>query len=118
MLKRKIDYQANWRGARRYNFKDEYRLKKAQRRQVQVNNRLWWLMVTCAILALSGVIAWHPLRSVEVNGVWDAVGHLAAAPNCNAARSVGLAPARRGQPGYWLSHDRDRDGWACEPWPR
>jgi Excalibur calcium-binding domain len=44
--------------------------------------------------------------------------HLAAAPNCAAARAVGLAPASRGQPGYWASHDRDGDGWACEPWPR
>ncbi|MFU0505841.1 excalibur calcium-binding domain-containing protein [Pseudaminobacter sp. NGMCC 1.201702] len=116
MLKRKIDYQANLRGARRYSFQDDYHLKKAQR--TRIDDRLWWLVIALAILALSGVIAWHPLRSIEVNSVWDAVGHLAAAPNCNAARAVGLAPARRGQPGYWLSHDRDRDGWACEPWPR
>jgi Excalibur calcium-binding domain len=45
-----------------------------------------------------------------------ALRHVAAAPNCNAARVVGLAPARRGQPGYWPSHDRDGDGIACEPW--
>ncbi|MBC6715675.1 excalibur calcium-binding domain-containing protein [Aurantimonas sp. DM33-3] len=44
--------------------------------------------------------------------------HVAAAPNCTAARSVGLAPAHRGEPGYWAKHDRDRDGIACEPWPR
>jgi hypothetical protein len=30
--------------------------------------------------------------------------------------AVGLTPARRGQPGYWPKHDRDQDGWACEPW--
>jgi Excalibur calcium-binding domain len=44
--------------------------------------------------------------------------HLAAFPNCNAARGVGLAPARRGQPGYYHRHDADHDGIACEPWPR
>ena len=44
--------------------------------------------------------------------------HMAAAPNCSAARAVGLAPAHRGEPGYYLTHDRDRDGIACEPWPR
>ena len=38
--------------------------------------------------------------------------------NCAAARSVGLAPAFRGAPGYYSHHDRDGDGWACEPWPR
>ena len=44
--------------------------------------------------------------------------HIAAAPNCTAARAVGLAPAYRGEPGYYAQHDRDNDGWACEPWPR
>ena len=43
--------------------------------------------------------------------------HIASAPNCGFARFVGLAPARKGEPGYWKRHDRDRDGIACEPWP-
>ena len=47
-----------------------------------------------------------------------AIRHAAAAPNCTAARAVGLAPAYGGQPGYYPQHDRDRDGIACEPWPR
>jgi len=42
--------------------------------------------------------------------------HIASAPNCGFARFVGLAPARRAEPGYWPRHDRDRDGIACEPW--
>jgi hypothetical protein len=44
-----------------------------------------------------------------------AARHLAAAPNCTAARIVGLAPSSRGQPGYWGQHDADADGIACEP---
>ena len=44
--------------------------------------------------------------------------HLAAFPDCRAARAVGLAPAREGEPGYWPRHDADNDGIACEPWPR
>jgi Excalibur calcium-binding domain len=40
--------------------------------------------------------------------------HLAASPSCTAARMVGLAPARKGQPGYWGHLDADRDGIACE----
>ena len=41
--------------------------------------------------------------------------HLAAFPNCDAAEMVGLAPSRRGQPGYWGHHDTDGDGIACKP---
>lgn len=48
----------------------------------------------------------------------EKVRHVLAKPNCSAARLVRLAPARRGEPGYHFEHDRDRDGWACEPMPR
>ncbi len=48
----------------------------------------------------------------------DYVSHVAAAPSCAAARRAGVAPARRGEPGYWPQHDADRDGVACEPYPR
>ncbi|WP_245895183.1 excalibur calcium-binding domain-containing protein [Devosia submarina] len=34
------------------------------------------------------------------------------------ARTVGLAPAYRGQPGYHENNDADYDGIACEPKPR
>ena len=44
--------------------------------------------------------------------------HIGAARNCDAARAMGLAPALKGQPGYYAKHDRDKDGIACEPWPR
>lgn len=40
--------------------------------------------------------------------------HLAAFPNCQTAEMVGLAPSRRGQPGYWSHHDADDAGIACE----
>jgi hypothetical protein len=48
--------------------------------------------------------------------VMTTLRHIASAPNCGFARLVGLAPAKRGEPGYWKRHDR-RDGIACEPWP-
>ena len=35
-------------------------------------------------------------------------------PNCSAARSAGVAPVRRGEPGYGTHLDRDRDGIGCE----
>jgi hypothetical protein len=50
--------------------------------------------------------------------VMTTIRHLAAGPNCDAARLVSVAPAVRGQPGYWLRHDADSDGIACELWPR
>jgi len=49
---------------------------------------------------------------------WTFVGwvrHFLAAPSCDAARRVGLAPAKQGMPGFWLRHDTDLDGVACEP---
>jgi hypothetical protein len=49
--------------------------------------------------------------------VMTTLRHIASSPNCTFARQVGLAPAQRGQPGYWKRHDRDGDGIACEPWP-
>jgi len=62
-------------------------------------------VITCALLSLS---PWPPLAMLR---------HLAAFPNCMAARAVGLAPSYRGQPGYWASHDEDGNGRSCEPWP-
>lgn len=38
--------------------------------------------------------------------------------NCDAARAAGAAPLYRGDPGYRPKLDRDRDGIACEPYPR
>lgn len=38
--------------------------------------------------------------------------------NCAQARAMGLAMARRGEPGYAPHLDRDNDGVACEPLPR
>ncbi|WP_315861661.1 excalibur calcium-binding domain-containing protein [Lawsonella clevelandensis] len=34
--------------------------------------------------------------------------------NCDAVRAAGVAPRKRGEPGYRAGLDRDRDGWACE----
>lgn len=51
------------------------------------------------------IVNWHPLTILK---------HIAAYPRCSAARAVGLAPALRGQPGYWPHLDADQDGIACE----
>ncbi len=36
--------------------------------------------------------------------------------NCAAARAAGVAPIRRGEPGYRKFLDADDDGVACEPY--
>lgn len=36
--------------------------------------------------------------------------------NCNEVRAAGMAPLRRGQPGYRPEMDGDNDGVACEPY--
>lgn len=51
---------------------------------------------------------WPPMMTLK---------HIAAFPNCAAARAVGLAPAKQGEPGFWHRQDRDGDGTSCEPSP-
>lgn len=77
---------------------------------------LHWLRMALIGSALGGgaylaIATWSPWPAPET------IRHLLAAPNCAAARAVGLAPAYRGDPGYWSRHDADNDGIACEPWP-
>jgi hypothetical protein len=74
--------------------------------------------VVAATLAvgLGGVVLDVFLRSPWPVSV--TLRHYQAARNCDTARAVGLAPASRGQPGYWTHLDADRDGIACEPYPR
>lgn len=77
----------------------------------------FWLGPTLAGLVLGyGAVAFYDL-SVKYDSVAVAARHVAAAPNCDAARAQGLAPAYRGAPGYYPWHDADNDGIACEPWP-
>ena len=75
-------------------------------------------VLIAAFMSFAGFMLWF---GYERSSEWTAsemARHLAAMPNCDAARAVGLAPARIGSPGYWPAHDADNDGWACEPWPR
>jgi hypothetical protein len=76
----------------------------------------WWRFPAAyAALALVAISA-AMCRSRPVE--WTAEtrrSHQAAAPNYDAARAVGLAPAARGQPVYWPHLDANQDGIACEP---
>ena len=59
-----------------------------------------------ALGAGAAVVLYVGLNSLSPWPLTVTLRHVAAAPNCNAARAVGLASARKGQPGYWPSHDR------------
>jgi hypothetical protein len=84
---------------------------RSQRRRLLTWIKLPFLIVV-GVLALYLALAASPTWPLTTR-----LKHIAAAPNCDAARAMGLAPARRGQPGYYSQHDRDKDGIACEPWP-
>ncbi|WP_346656818.1 excalibur calcium-binding domain-containing protein [Bradyrhizobium sp. NBAIM03] len=103
----------------------ERRLRNLQRRFRAVSARrdrttkLRWAMA--ALIAIAAILVAYPAIWLLVSSSWPimtTLRHIASAPNCEFARLVGLAPARRGEPGYWKHHDRDEDGIACEPWPR
>ncbi len=61
-------------------------------------------------ILISGLMSLSPFPPMVL------LKHLAAFPNCDAARALGLAPSNKGEPGYWPQHDEDRDGKACELW--
>ncbi|MCA1528772.1 excalibur calcium-binding domain-containing protein [Bradyrhizobium yuanmingense] len=105
----------------------ELRLRNLQRRFRAVSARhdrttklrsgLRWAIT--ALIAIAALLAAYPAIWLLVSSPWSVtttLKHIASAPNCDFARLVGLAPARRGEPGYWQHHDRDGDGVACEPW--
>lgn len=77
------------------------------------------VLVTIAVGAFPVMTSGATMSGPDNREAWPAsvmARHIAAARNCAAARAVGLAPARRGQPGYHPHLDRDNDGIACEPW--
>jgi Excalibur calcium-binding domain len=82
--------------------------------------RLKYFLIAALVIAAVAV-AYLPDfgRNAKKFGSQDlAWRHALASPDCDAARSVGLANARVGQPGYYPQHDADNDGIACEPYPR
>ncbi|WP_083202203.1 excalibur calcium-binding domain-containing protein [Stappia indica] len=96
------------------------RFAKISRRSfhpIPLHRRYRWAIQLCAFAALT-LAALFVISRVSPWPLVTTLRHIASAPNCTAARVVGLAPARYGQPGYWGKHDADRDGIACEPWPR
>lgn len=73
------------------------------------------LFISLALAAAVAVVVDREAAKLDEPSFSNLFWHFAAWPSCEAARAFGLDQAKRGAPGYWLSHDRDRDGIACEP---
>jgi hypothetical protein len=65
------------------------------------------------IAGAAAIVYWH---RPELRPMAAPQHHMEAFSNCDAARAVGRAPLRQGEPGYSPHLDKDGDGIACEPW--
>lgn len=103
----------------------EAELKTLRRRFEAVSRRLdhparirRWLrraVVGAAVIGGVSAVVFALMKDLRTDSPLVVLRHLAAFPNCDAARAVELAPARAGRPGYWARNDRDGDGISCEP---
>lgn len=88
--------------------------RRRHRRREKSLWRYWWShRVALIVVGITAILVVRVQQSPWP--VTVTLRHLVAARNCDAARSVGLAPANRGEPGYWAHNDADNDGIACEP---
>lgn len=71
--------------------------------------RSWWVIWGVMLGTLLAIFLASPWSLEELR--IEAAGR-----NCASAKAVGLAPIRRGGPGYYWWNDRDGDGVACEWW--
>lgn len=77
-----------------------------------------YLIVLAVVVGGLATAAVVPALTHPIYPLGLAIRHQMAGWHCSAARLVGLAPSRRGGPGYWAERDADRDGIACETWVR
>lgn len=76
------------------------------------------LLMVLALPLTTGMIALGVyLRTSDLERT-EAIMHLVALAGCDAARTVGLGPMRKGQLGYHKRNDPDGNGVACESRPQ
>ena len=94
----------------------ESRRSFRQRVRADRPNRLQEVMVSVVgiVWAVAIVMAAQlGLRSFGFGSDSVALRHLVAGTGCDAASEVGLAPAHRGDPGYWRRLDPANTGVSC-----
>jgi hypothetical protein len=87
----------------------EWRVRRVRRKRLR--RALGIVTVWSVVLGSASLIG------TKVFSPWPVAAtlqHLAAFPGCAAARAIGVAPARRGRPGYWGWQDPDGDGVTCD----
>jgi len=76
----------------------------------EISDRL--KIITTVVLAF--VAVWLALTQLSPWSLSLTYRHLLSAAGCGMASRMDLAPARRGEPGYWPHLDPDGDGVACK----
>lgn len=79
------------------------------RHESEISDRLKGI----SIVVLIGLCLYLGLTQFSPWNVPTTLRHLAAGGGCDIARAVKLAPAYRGQPGYWSYLDPRHKGIAC-----
>lgn len=112
------------RGWQVYSGRDPEKALRGLRRRLRAVTRRWerrlmlGRVVRAALLALLGLSGLAGLFLLVASFFpWPPsvlLRHMAALPNCKAARLVDLAPAKTGEPGYWRWLDKDGNGWSCQ----
>lgn len=90
------------------------RHRRAARTRAQALSPVRIAMRVLALPGLTLVVALSVYIRTSPYDPEQAILHLIARTGCENARSVGLAPALRGDPGYHARNDADADGVACE----
>jgi Excalibur calcium-binding domain len=77
-----------------------------------------WGLVAAALIgagAVTQLVIWETQRAEARSALLSTVAQGTVFAGCNEVRARGLAPLRRGEPGYGEHMDGDGDGEACEP---
>ena len=77
--------------------------------QSEISDRLKLI----SMIVLIGLCLYLGLTQFSPWNLPTTLRHLAAGGGCDIARTVHLAPARRGEPGYWPYLDPNHKGIAC-----
>lgn len=81
--------------------------------------RVKWGLVAVALVgagAVTQLVIWEMQRVEARSALLSTVAPGTVFAGCNEVRARGLAPLRRGEPGYGEHMDGDGDGEACEPY--
>jgi hypothetical protein len=84
--------------------------------RMQIN----WVLVVLVLVgsaAATQLYLWEKQGSAARSALLSTIAPGTVFNGCNEVRARGLAPLRRGEPGYGTHMDGDGDGLACEPLP-